>query len=446
MPTTHASPAVSPAELAAHAAYVLRANDIGVMTTASPRLYPHLWSWDAAFITTGLAKLSVPRAIVELRTLLAAQWRTGMLPHIVFGPDTEYFPGPDVWRCEVAPTAPAARTSGICQPPVHAIAVAHVLDAGRRAGGADRELAERFVVDSFDRWLAWHRWLAGARDPEGRGLLEIHHGWESGMDNSPRWDDAYARIQPPQPIPVDRRHDLRYVKDPAERPSDTEYQRYLWLIQQMREARYDDDAVRERIDFRMADVFMSAIASAACAVLAELGAEFGRADEAAELNELAQRFRDGVLGSVSATTGLARDQNLRTGAWVDTESIAGFAPLICGADQPTLRRQVELFTGPRWCGHPDLRRALPPSVPPDSPEFQPRSYWRGPQWPVMTWLFWWALRRHGQHAVADRLRAEALDQLGDLSFAEYYQPLTGQALGSSQQSWTAAVALAWLVE
>jgi hypothetical protein len=69
---------VSPAALAASAAYILRGNDIGELTTAAPRLYPHLWSWDAAFVAIGLATVSVPRAIAELRTLLRAQWRTGM--------------------------------------------------------------------------------------------------------------------------------------------------------------------------------------------------------------------------------------------------------------------------------------------------------------------------------------------------------------------------------
>src|SRR5690606_21014081 len=150
-----------------------------------------MWSWDSALIAVGLARVSVPRAVTELRTLLRAQWSTGMIPHIVFSDVPGYFPGPDRWRTDLAAAAPiTVRTSGICQPPVHAIAVRHILDAGRRSGGSDRAIAEEFVADTFDAWLAWHRWLAEVRDPEHRGLVEIHHGWESGMDNSPRWDSA----------------------------------------------------------------------------------------------------------------------------------------------------------------------------------------------------------------------------------------------------------------
>jgi hypothetical protein len=50
-----AHPGFTPTQLAARAAYLLRGNDLGTMTTAAPRLYPHMWSWDAAFVAVGLA-------------------------------------------------------------------------------------------------------------------------------------------------------------------------------------------------------------------------------------------------------------------------------------------------------------------------------------------------------------------------------------------------------
>jgi len=93
------------------AAAVLRGNDAGGWTKASPLLYPHQWSWDSAFIAIGWAHLDVRRAMTELEQLFAAQWSTGMVPHIVFraGQDTRYFPGPEWWDC--AAVTPAARVS-----------------------------------------------------------------------------------------------------------------------------------------------------------------------------------------------------------------------------------------------------------------------------------------------------------------------------------------------
>src|ERR687886_1523640 len=93
-----------PEDIVARAAAVLRENDMGGWTRASPTLYPHQWSWDSAFIAIGLAHLDTRRAARELQTLFAAQWATGKVPHIVFNPAArDYFPDPRWWGCAVSP-------------------------------------------------------------------------------------------------------------------------------------------------------------------------------------------------------------------------------------------------------------------------------------------------------------------------------------------------------
>ena len=115
----------------------------------------------------------------------------------------------------------------------------------------------------------------------------------------------------------------------------------------------------------------------------------------------------------------------------------------------TTRRGIEPHVVGKTIGRlivrdPRLRWPVPPSTSPEDPAFQPRRYWRGPTWPVITWLFWWALNRIGETDRAERLRAAALDQLRVIDFAEYVEPFTGEPLGSLDQSWTAAVALDYL--
>jgi hypothetical protein len=39
------------------------------------------------------------------------------------------------------------------------------------------------------------------------------------------------------------------------------------------------------------------------------------------------------------------------------------------------------------------------------------------------------------------MRRETLGELSEGGFAEYFEPFTGEPLGSREQSWTAAVAL-----
>jgi hypothetical protein len=130
---------------------------------------------------------------------------------------------------------------------------------------------------------------------------------------------------------------------------------------------------------------------------------------------------------------------------VATETVAQFAPLLCGGLPHVKERALlRLLEGPRFCGHPDLKFALIPSTSPVSRHFRAREYWRGPVWPVMTWLFSWAFARRGWPERSLSLRREGLRQVSDGTFAEYYEPFTGEPLGSMQQSWTAAAVLDWL--
>ena len=63
---------------------------------------------------------------------------------------------------------------------------------------------------------------------------------------------------------------------------------------------------------------------------------------------------------------------------------------------------------------------------------------------MINWLLWWSLLRVGESEHAERLLRTSLKQLADGGFAEYFDPFTGEPLGSANQSWTAAVALDWL--
>jgi glucosylglycerate hydrolase len=432
------------AELTARAAYALRSNSAGSMTRAAPDLYPHQWSWDAAFVSVGIAHLDPRRACAELDHLFSGQWRTGMLPHIVFDPDEHsYFPGPDRWGCAAVsddvPEAP--RTSGICQPPVHALAVERILAIAARQGPATAAHVRAWLPGAYRRLLAWHRYLAGQRDPEGAGLITVYHGWEGGMDNSPRWDGPYARVVVPDDLPTYRRRDTRIVTDTSQRPTELEYDRYLTSVEELKRAGYDDTRIRATASYLTTDVFMSAIFAAASEALARIARQLG-ADEVAELEEHAARFRAGVAGSVDADLRLALDTDLRTSETLRVETVAGFAPLLCGGlDDAAERAMVHLLQSERWTGHPGLRHAVLPTTSPASPDFRPRTYWRGPSWPVINWLFVWMLEQRGLTEAAAPLRRASMAQLAEGSLAEYYEPLTGEPLGSAHQSWTAAAAL-----
>jgi hypothetical protein len=100
------------------------------------------------------------RALTELEELFAAQWATGMVPHIVFraGPEQPYFPGPEWWDTAVSPAAPASplQTTGICQPPVHALALQRIWQLAQQARLDTRALpypSQRPTNWDYDRYL-----------------------------------------------------------------------------------------------------------------------------------------------------------------------------------------------------------------------------------------------------------------------------------------------------
>jgi glucosylglycerate hydrolase len=436
-------------DLAARAAAVLRENDMGGWTRASPTLYPHQWSWDSAFIAIGLAYLDTNRAASEIRSLLDHQWENGKIPHIVFNPAAppeSYFPGPEHWASAAdAPDAPTATTSGLCQPPVHALAALRIL---RVAEARDEGVAEAraFLGEVYPKLLAWHRYLATKRDPEGSGLVTIYHPWESGTDNSPRWTPALERVEVGE-IPDYERLDLGHV-DPSERPTGYEYDRFIWLVDIIKDTGCDDDVLFDECPFMAKDVLASAILVRANEALLEISRVAGAPEgDRSTIRAWIERGRKGLQDRWNPDLGLCADYDLRAGEPLAARTIAGFAPLIAGSGREVhIRDLMQTLDSRIFAGNPDLRWPLPPSTSPRERGFRPRSYWRGPVWPVINWLLWWSLEGAGEKKRAARLKAYSLAQLSDGCFGEYYEPFTGEALGSDDQSWTAAVALDWLAD
>ena len=442
---------VKPEALPWRAEKILRKNDMGGWTKAAPNLYPHQWSWDSAFIALGLAHLDTRRAARELQTLFAHQWKTGKVPHIVFNSDApphSYFPGSEHWACAAtSPDAPPAPpyTSCLSQPPVHAIAALRIWEAAKRRSEEEIASAWAFLKHIYPKLLSWHRYLLTYRDPEGSGLVTIYHPWGSGTDNSPRWDAALAAVEvsdlPPYP-----RYDLQHVGSPSQRPTDADYDRYLWLVELIKRAWCDETTIYESHPFLVKDVLSSAILVAANEALLKI-AELVEAqeDDHTIIAAWIVRGRRGLEGCWEPELGLCLDYDLRADRPLQVRTVAGFAPLIAGSLDPRqLGVLLKTLDSPTFLGHRGLRWPLPPSTSPEDPGFNPRSYWRGPTWPVVNWLLWWSLIRADETERAERLRRTALEQLAKGGFGEYFDPFTGQLLGSADQSWTAAVALDWL--
>ncbi|TDT27522.1 hypothetical protein EV562_11634 [Streptomyces sp. BK208] len=418
------------------AARVLLDNWTGASTVPSRTLYPHQWSWDSAFVAIGLRHLSVRRAQRELESLLAAQWADGRVPHIVFNPDLPhgaYFPSPDFWQSSSAGrdagAPPSTETSGIVQPPVHALAawLVHLADPAesRRRG---------FLARVRPRLAAWHDYLLDRRDLGGGGLAAVVHPWEPGMDNSPGWDRALRRVEP-SPSGTFRRADLDHGH-PADRPTDLDYGRYVRLATEYRDAGYDDRLVRHR--FAVEDPAFNALLIVSELALAAMSRELGL--PARRHTERAAGLTRALVRRLWAPeAGLFRVRDLHAGTLVEEGSVSGLIPLVVpGLPRDVVRRLHATLTGPRFSAP---ATALVPSYDLTGHAFHPTRYWRGPAWFNTAWLIERGLRTHGLGPDAARLRSGLLAEAGRSGFAEYVDPSTGAACGTRHFSWTAALAL-----
>ena len=136
-------------------------------TVPNAATYPFQWLWDSCFHSLIWAELGdADRALIELAHVFRTQDDDGFVPHIDYERDPELLAA--FWG--------RAGASSITQPPVHGHTIAAL---GRRGVAVPDELLERSRAH-----LAW---LLRERRHES-GLIAVRHPWETGCDDSPRFD------------------------------------------------------------------------------------------------------------------------------------------------------------------------------------------------------------------------------------------------------------------
>jgi hypothetical protein len=413
-------------ELASRAQAILRANDRGGYTVpTSSGLYPAQWNWDSCLVALGFAQYDMARAWQEVETLFSGQWKSGMVPSILFhGDDSTYFPNSKIWQC-----GDAVPSSGITQPAVAATVVRYLFER------SDTSEGNRWLTRLVPKLLASHRWFYAARDPGGTGLVSIIHPWESGMDNSPIWDDALADV-PPGPSVAHLRKDTSFAETGV-RPTGPEYDRYINLVVSYREAGYDPARIWRAAPLLIADIGFNAILQRANHDLLHLLRRIGETAAADEVARMTNATAAALEARWSEQDGIYRSRNTRRRSDIVKPGIGCLLPLY--ADAATLAHHPAL--GARLEDWLNKVRFGVPSFEPCRPEFEPRRYWRGPVWLVVNWMLIDGLRQNGSPDLAERVRRDSLALVDGSGFGEYFDPLTGEALGGTDFSWTAAMYL-----
>jgi hypothetical protein len=245
-------------------------------------------------------------------------------------------------------------------------------------------------------------WLSRHRDLEGDGLLWIVQPDESGLDASPKFEEAWGGRANGLGFPL--------------------------LVQRNRKLGWDARRIRDAGGPVLCETLVNTLWSLSLQAL-------GRPSATPALIE---RLWD-------ERRGLFLDQIQPGGAHLQTLTWASLAPLaLPDLPEEIGRRLVEehLLNEREF-----LTPVAPPSVAVGERGYEPggshgpiRRYWRGPTWINSAWLVWLGLRRLGYAAEAERLAAGVIGAVAREGLREYYDPRDGKGLGAKDFAWSALVA------
>ncbi|HEX5983498.1 MAG TPA: hypothetical protein VFY69_04760 [Solirubrobacterales bacterium] len=352
-------------------------------TEPSPGRYPWQWYWDSCFAAIVWRRFEPARARAELESLLSAQRPDGFVGHTIF------------WRSHVSllrllfynVASRKAHQTETIQPPLLAW-------AWKIAVGDPNE--EPRIARQVD-------WLAANRDLEGDGLLWIVQPDESGLDASPKFEEAWG---------------WRAVGRIG----------FPLLVHRNRRLGWDARRIRDAGGPVLCEPLVNTLWSLSLQALGRPSAT----------PALVDRLWD-------ERRGLFLDEVQPGGERLQTLTWASLAPLaLPDLPEEIGRRLVEehLLNEREF-----LTPVAPPSVAVGERGYEPggshgpiRRYWRGPTWINSAWLVWLGLRRLGYEAEAQRLADGVIGAVAREGLREYYDHRDGKGLGARDFAWSALVA------
>ncbi len=421
---------------------VLQMNDRGDYTQPAHGLYPHQWLWDSCFSAIGWAHLDIDRAQRELKSLIRGQWQNGMLPNIIFRSEAKYRTDRNIWRSWVNPNAPSGvATTGITQPPMLAEAIVQV--------GSHLDWPERrsWYAQMWPTLMKYHQWLYNDRDPHHEGLTLQIHPWETGLDNSPPWmAEMHEHLLPFWIRLIEKSHLDKVIalfrRDTQSVPMDERFSTIeaitLFDAQlRLRRKAYDINKILDHGLFAIEDLAFNSILIRANRHLRAIAKSL-KEDLPDEL-DLQMSRTEAVFDQLwDDYSDQYYSRDFITHRLLKIPTVATLLPLYAGnISKERAAKLVKLLEQEQTFGP-----AYPiPSVPLSSAWFNPKLYWQGPTWVNMNWLIIEGLKRYGYTDHAAALTESSLEMVSRSGASEYFDPLTGEAAGAENFSWTAALTI-----
>ena len=286
-----------------------------------------------------------------------------------------------------------------------------------------------FLNKVFPKLLLWHKYLYNERDINGEGLAFIRHPWESGMDNSPIWDESLDRIKIDEYKYSKYRTDNKKVNS-EERPTDLTYEKYIKLIDIFKENKYDEKAIFENSEFIIQDVLFNVLLLKSNQALLKIANILNK--DKTLIEEWIEKTSNGL--NKLFNDGFYYDFDLKTNKLINVKTVTGLSPilfsnntkdLICNLKKEFIDIENDNYSVS------SLSRL--------DEKFDSINYWRGPVWVNITWLIISGLENNQEYELATKIRNECIKKIESLGFYEYFDSVNESGCGDNHFSWTAAI-------
>jgi Mannosylglycerate hydrolase MGH1-like glycoside hydrolase domain len=228
-----------------------------------------------------------------------------------------------------------------------------------------------FLREAFAPLLRWNLWWAKTRDIQG------YLAWGSNGDNTPADLDDTARGTRAGAI-------LESGLDNSPMYDDTTY-----------------NATTHTLEF--ADVGLMSMYIADCDALAAIADDLGETTTAGQIRERATRYRTKLATLWDNDAGIFLNKDLHTGQFGSRLSPTNFYPLLAKAATP---QQAEVMIKNHLLNPKEFwGEWIIPSIARDDPAFKDQNYWRGRIWGPMNYLVYLGLRNYN-HPEVQRQFAE----------------------------------------
>jgi putative isomerase len=258
------------------------------------------------------------------------------------------------------------KSSDRSEPPVGAITVL----------GLYQQYHDRwFLQEAFAPLLRWNRWWAAERDIDG------YLAWGSDGENAPADLDDHSRGTRAGAI-------LESGLDNSPMYDDSVYSPATHKLE-------------------LADVGLMSMYIADCDALASVADTLGEGAAARELRDRAARYRTRLATLWDEGAGIFLNKDLHTGQFSHRLSPTNFYPLLARAATPQQAAVMidrHLLNPREFWGEWIL-----PSIARDDPAFQDQNYWRGRIWGPMNYLVYLGLRNYEHPDVSRQFAQKSYD-------------------------------------